>query len=55
MSGKEKGEGRRHDEEQILGRDRRQNVIFSKQNVIVVKWKSMDCKPPNSQTTERTL
>lgn len=32
-------------EKQILGRDKRQNVIFSQPKVIEVEWKGMDCKP----------
>lgn len=45
MPGKEKGEGRTHFEKQILGRDKRQNVIFSKKKVIEVEWRGLDCKP----------
>lgn len=29
----------------FLGRDKRRNVIFSKQKVIEVEWKGMDFKP----------
>lgn len=45
MLGKEKGEDGTHFETQIEGRDKRQNVIFSKQKVIEVEWKGMDCEP----------
>ena len=42
---KKSGEGRTLFEKQILGRDKRQNVISSKKKVIEVEWKGMDCKP----------
>lgn len=42
---KKKGDDRSHFEKQILGGDKKQNVIFSKLKVIEVEWKGMDCKP----------
>lgn len=45
MPGIEKREDGTHFETQILGRDKRHNVIFSKQKEIEVERKGMDCKP----------
>ena len=44
-AGKVKGEVRTHFEKQILGGDKKLNVIFSEQKVIELEWKGMGCKP----------